>query len=44
MKSTVVNGDHRAEQAAAAVDLQGLDRQALLDVYRCMVRSRKLDD
>jgi 2-oxoisovalerate dehydrogenase E1 component len=44
MKSTVVNGDQRAEQAAAAADLQGLDRQALLDVYRCMVRSRTLDD
>jgi 2-oxoisovalerate dehydrogenase E1 component len=44
MKSTVVNGDHRAEHTAAPVDLQGLDRQALLDVYRCMVRSRKLDD
>jgi 2-oxoisovalerate dehydrogenase E1 component len=44
MKSTVVNGVHRAESAAPPPDLQGLDRPALLDVYRCMVRSRKLDD
>jgi 2-oxoisovalerate dehydrogenase E1 component len=44
MKSTVVNGDHRTQHASAPVDFQGLDGQALLDVYRCMVRSRKLDD
>jgi 2-oxoisovalerate dehydrogenase E1 component len=44
MKSTVVNGDHRADTAASPPDFHGLDRQALLDVYRCMVRSRKLDD
>jgi 2-oxoisovalerate dehydrogenase E1 component len=44
MKSTVVNGDHRAPQTAAPADFDGLDREALVDVYRCMVRSRKLDD
>ena len=46
MKSTVVNGEHRTEYRSpgTAVDVQGLDRDALLDVYRCMVRSRKLDD
>jgi 2-oxoisovalerate dehydrogenase E1 component len=44
MKSTVVNGDHRSEKTLPAADFHGLDRQALLDVYRCMVRSRKLDD
>jgi 2-oxoisovalerate dehydrogenase E1 component len=44
MKSTVVNGDHRTQRASAPADFQGLDGQALLDVYRCMVRSRKLDD
>jgi 2-oxoisovalerate dehydrogenase E1 component len=44
MKSTVVNGDHRTQHASAPADFQGLDGQALLDVYRCMVRSRKLDD
>jgi 2-oxoisovalerate dehydrogenase E1 component len=27
-----------------AVSFEGLDRDALIDVYRCMVRSRKLDD
>jgi len=43
MKS-VVNGEPRAETRAPSVDLQGLDRDALVDVYRCMVRSRKLDD
>jgi 2-oxoisovalerate dehydrogenase E1 component len=43
MKSTVVNGEHRAANASPD-DFQGLDRDALVDVYRCMVRSRKLDD
>jgi 2-oxoisovalerate dehydrogenase E1 component len=43
MKSTVVNGEHRAANASRD-DFQGLDRDALVDVYRCMVRSRKLDD
>jgi len=55
MKATVVNGGATASQAASGEsrpaashtsgqDFQGLDRAALLDVYRCMVRSRKLDD
>src|SRR5258706_5161589 len=43
MKSTVVNGEHRAANASHD-DFPGLDRDALVDVYRCMVRSRKLDD
>ena len=55
MKATVVNGGAAANHAAAghphsaasragAADVQGLDRASLLDVYRCMVRSRTLDD
>jgi len=44
MNTPVVNGRPRADGRAPSVDLQGLDRDALLDVYRCMVRSRKLDD
>ncbi len=44
MKSSVVNGEHRADTQATDVDFQGLDRDQLLDVYRCMVRSRKIDD
>ena len=47
MKASVVNGaghaNARADEAASAGDL-GLDRAALLDVYRVMVRSRRLDD
>jgi 2-oxoisovalerate dehydrogenase E1 component len=45
MKASVVNGTGRgqADKAASAGDL-GLDRAALLDVYRVMVRSRRLDD
>ena len=47
MKASVVNGAGRAnaqaDEAASAGDL-GLDRAALLDVYRVMVRSRRLDD
>ena len=47
MKASVANGAGRAnaqaDQAASAGDL-GLDRAALLDVYRVMVRSRRLDD
>jgi len=43
MQSSVVNGDAPALSATPR-DLQGLDREALLDVYRCMLRSRKLDD
>jgi 2-oxoisovalerate dehydrogenase E1 component len=43
MKGTVVNGE---QHAITEVDAQheGLSREALLDVYRCMVRSRRLDD
>src|SRR5438876_10906689 len=41
MKASVVNGERRA---AAPQSFDDLDRGALLDVYRVMVRSRKLDD
>src|SRR5580704_7731826 len=46
MKSTVVNGEPRAGSTDHPSDAEfhGLDRAALLDVHRCMVRSRKLDD
>src|SRR5271167_1356101 len=46
MKSTVVNGEPRAGSTdrPSGAEFHGLDREALLDVYRCMVRSRKLDD
>src|SRR3954470_2666058 len=44
MKGTVVNGDKRTDVRAAASDFDGLTRETLLDVYRCMVRSRRLDD
>src|SRR5688572_4003521 len=55
MKATVVNGGATASPTASGdsrpaashagdQDFQGLDRAALLDVYRCMMRSRKLDD
>jgi 2-oxoisovalerate dehydrogenase E1 component len=47
MKSTVASGDRSAAHAAEAsapASLDGLSRDALLDVYRVMVRSRKLDD
>jgi 2-oxoisovalerate dehydrogenase E1 component len=40
MKGTVLNG----ERAHARADLQGLSRDQVLDVYRVMLRSRKLDD
>ena len=47
MKASVANGAGRAnaqaDEGASAGDL-GLDRAALLDVYRVMVRSRRLDD
>jgi 2-oxoisovalerate dehydrogenase E1 component len=47
MKASVVNGaghaNARTDDAVSAGDL-GLDRAALLDVYRVMVRSRRLDD
>src|SRR5215471_6324926 len=47
MKSTVAGGDRSAAHAAEAsapASFDGLSRDALLDVYRVMVRSRKLDD
>jgi 2-oxoisovalerate dehydrogenase E1 component len=46
MKGTVVNGDRRiaADPARADARFEGLSRDALLDVYRCMVRARRLDD
>src|SRR5688500_20245001 len=47
MKASVVNGAGHtsapSDQSTGASDL-GLDRAALLDVYRVMVRSRRLDD
>ena len=42
MKGTVVNGDRPAD--TSPLTFEGLDRDAVLDVYRVMVRSRKLDD
>ena len=46
MKGTVVNGDRRAAAGPprGSNAFEGLSREALLDVYRCMVRSRRLDD
>src|SRR3954468_10234433 len=43
MKGTVVNGDRQTIGTAEALH-EGLSRDALLDVYRTIVRSRKLDD
>src|SRR5688500_9495810 len=43
MKGTVVNGGQRTEYAGPTLH-EGLTRDALLDVYRCMVRARRLDD
>ena len=47
MKASVVNGaghaKARSDESINTADL-GLDRAALLDVYRVMVRSRRLDD
>src|SRR6266699_7061423 len=42
MKASVVNGERRA--AADPSITHDLDRDALLDVYRVMLRSRKVDD
>src|SRR5262245_1504321 len=46
MKGTVVNGDRRtaAGSSHGGTAFEGLSREALLDVYRCMVRARRLDD
>src|SRR3989442_1255562 len=46
MKSTVTNGDRPPASAVKSLheQLDGLTREAILDVYRCMVRSRRLDD
>src|SRR5262245_55260822 len=46
MKGTVVNGDRRAatDPPHSGGAFEGLSREALLDVYRCMVRARRLDD
>jgi 2-oxoisovalerate dehydrogenase E1 component len=46
VKGTVVNGDRQAPAAPQPADTQfeGLSRDALLDVYRTMVRARRLDD
>src|SRR5262245_39996350 len=47
MKGTVANGDRRAATdppRSGSSEFEGLSREALLDVYRCMVRARRLDD
>src|SRR5215831_16310754 len=46
MKGTVVNGDRRtaAGPPRSGTAFEGLSREALLDVYKCMVRARRLDD
>jgi 2-oxoisovalerate dehydrogenase E1 component len=46
MKGTVLTGERRADTTPASTDprVDGLSRDALLDVYRCMLRSRRLDD
>jgi 2-oxoisovalerate dehydrogenase E1 component len=46
MKGTVVNGDRRtvAGPPHGGSAFEGLSPEALLDVYRCMVRARRLDD
>src|SRR4029077_4356232 len=43
---TVVNGDRRADTGSprGGNEFEGLSREALVDVYRCMVRARRLDD
>ena len=43
MKGAVVHGDRQAVQASQPA-FDGLSRDAILDAYRCIVRSRKLDD
>jgi 2-oxoisovalerate dehydrogenase E1 component len=48
MKASVVNGSDAAERTASGASddalFEGLDRQALLRVYRYMLLSRRLDD
>src|SRR5437016_5033706 len=46
MKGTVANGDRRIATGPqhSASQFEGLSREQLLDVYRCMVRARRLDD
>src|SRR3954452_22241879 len=46
MKGTVLNGERRAAADSPTADreFEGLSHEALLDAYRCMVRSRKIDD
>ena len=47
MKASVVNGSDappRARSASGGASFDGLDRHALLRVYRCMLLSRRLDD
>jgi 2-oxoisovalerate dehydrogenase E1 component len=43
MKGAVANGDRQAVQAPQPA-FDGLSRGAILDAYRCIVLSRKLDD
>src|SRR5215213_8693685 len=43
MKGAVVNGDRQAYQASQPA-FDGLSRDAILDAYRCIVLSRKIDD
>src|SRR5262245_65094703 len=46
MKGTVVNGDRRtaAGPPRGGIEFEGLSREALCEVYRCIVRARRLDD
>jgi 2-oxoisovalerate dehydrogenase E1 component len=46
VKSTVVNGERHAQAASerSATQFEGLSRDQLVDVYRTMLRARRLDD
>jgi 2-oxoisovalerate dehydrogenase E1 component len=46
MKSTVAHGDRQttAGTPQAETPFEGLSREGLIDVYRCMYRARRLDD
>src|SRR5499425_3290793 len=47
MKAPVINGETAARapsQAPEGTTFEGLDRERLLAVYRCMLLSRRLDD